>query len=304
MNTSSESLLKTHAVCVDCKMKLRLGLSFIERNLRGSIDGLNMYVIPTIFGTTTFKLIDKLPRLQEAFNVVVSYEWLKDLESKMSMYREFEDPSLTYMLNVLFGHRVSSHFAYQHLIQNVPVTRLLEVSKKFRDASSKFADLFVSKIDDWSICFDEIYRIFPLRKSRTELVEWKPIVELFNSILSETSYPKENLIAKAILFAKIQRYGTWEGYNIRPPKSKDVEMCIGLLKYNLLIIALNSIGVLQMESGRMNRGIIPDRDIESFLSLQGYDEVQSALFLLGVLVGKIGVEQYKMGDEKKSVLDK
>jgi CRISPR-associated protein Csh1 len=49
---------------------------------------------------------------------------------------------------------------------------------------------------------------------------------------------------------------------------------------------------------------IPDEEIEEFFSAMRYAEWQKALFLLGLLVGKIGIEQRKRGDEKKAVLNK
>lgn len=299
-----ENLLKTHAVCVDCKKKLRLGLRFIEQKLHGSIDGIEVFIIPTTIGVGPSKVIDVFSKFKEAFNIVASYGKLRDVEMDVDEYQKFIEPSLIYMLNILFGHRVSSHFTYQCLIQNVPVTRLLEVGKKFEEASFKFAELFQSNANEWSISFSEIYKIFPLRKSGTELIEWKPIVELFNAILSGSSYPKENIITKAVLFSRIHRYKTWAGYNIKPSKSEDQAMCKGLLKHNLLLLALNNINVIELGGGNMGVGVLPDKNIEEFLSTQRYEEWQSALFLLGVLVGKIGIEQYKKGDEKKSVLDK
>lgn len=46
-----------------------------------------------------------------------------------------------------------------------------------------------------------------------------------------------------------------------------------------------------------------DNNIIEFCKEQGYNSWQAGLFILGVLVGKIGTEQYKKGDKKKSILD-
>lgn len=46
-----------------------------------------------------------------------------------------------------------------------------------------------------------------------------------------------------------------------------------------------------------------DNNIIDFFKKQGYSSWQAGLFLLGVLIGKIGTEQYKKGDKKKSILD-
>lgn len=306
ISRNPERLLKTHAICIDCKTKLRIGLRYIEQNLSTSIDGLNMFIIPNCFGIKTpSRLLDRFSKLKEVFGVPKSYKRLEEVEKEIEgYYEEFLGGSFVYTLNILFGRRVSSHFIYQHLIQNVPVTRLLEVRARFNKASKEFASSFVEEEDWWGLDFEGIYRIFPLRKSRTE-VEWRPIVELFDAILTDKPYPAEEIIARAVLFARIHRYGTFGGFNIKPrERFADQEMCRGILKHLLLLKALKDIGVLEMEAQTLKEPLIPDEEIKDFLSLQGYNDWQSALFLLGVIVGKIGSEQYKKGDEKKSVLDK
>jgi len=77
-----------------------------------------------------------------------------------------------------------------------------------------------------------------------------------------------------------------------------------VFKYNLLLNLLKDIGAVEMEREAKGYFKIPDEDIEATLSSMGYVEWQKALFLLGVLVGRIGIEQYKKGDEKKAVLNK
>ena len=305
MNRAPKNLLRTHAVCVDCKMKLRLGLRYIERELRAKIGKLNMFIIPTFIGIhESSKIFSMLPKFREAVNVIVAYEKLEEIEKKLNELKGWEQCPFTYVINILFGKPESSHFAYQHLIQNVPLTRLIEVEEKIVEESKRFAETFNEYSDRWCVNFTKIYDIFPLKVSRGS-IEWKHITELFDAILTGRPYPADELIRRAVLFAKIHRYGGYELYNIRKPEiSVDEAMCRGLLKFISLLNLLKSMEIVEAKTDILKEIDSLDANIRDFLRKQGYREWQAALFLLGVLVGKIGVEQYKRGDEKKSVLDK
>ncbi|MEM3648025.1 MAG: type I-B CRISPR-associated protein Cas8b/Csh1 [Nitrososphaerales archaeon] len=311
LSRKPENMLKVHAVCPDCKEKLVLGLRFIEQNLAVVIGEafpvkLRLFLIPTFMGTKLHygTLQSIAQKIHSAFNVVKAYKNLKEVETLMTGLMEFDNLPSACFLNLLFGYRVSSHFSFQYLIQDVPVMRLLELAQLSFKISKAAAEIFHEEIEQWSIGLEDIFLIFPL-KITGDKIDWKPLVELFNSMLSNTAYPKENIIYRAVLFAKINRYGTYEGYSIEATKKDRDEMrlCRSLLKYNLLLKLLEELGEMGLES-MVEPVRIPDKDTEAFFSAIGYEEWQSALFLLGVLVGKIGIEQHNKGDEKKAVLNK
>jgi CRISPR-associated protein Csh1 len=49
---------------------------------------------------------------------------------------------------------------------------------------------------------------------------------------------------------------------------------------------------------------VGDEHMDNWLKNMGYNEYNTALFLLGYIIAQIGNAQYKKGDEKKSILDK
>ena len=323
LSKESENMLKAHVVCSECKEKLVLGLKFIEQNLAPEIGEaspvkLKVFLIPKVMGTKlSHKTLDIIAeKIQSAFNVAKAYKSLEEVEKKVERLMEnfmgnesLGSSSPIYFLNLLFGYRAGSHFSFQYLIQDVPVMRLVDLAKSSSKISNDVAGIFYESVEQWSIGFEDIFSIFPLKKIKRNAIEWKPLVELFNSMLTNTAYPKENIISKAILFTRINRYRTYEGYNIKKPSKKGMEehhICRGILKYNLLLKLLREVGVIKMEMESKSEVYsfkIPE-EIETFLSTMGYTEWQKALFLLGVLIGKIGVEQYKKGDGKKAVLNK
>lgn len=310
LSNDPANMLKAHVVCVDCKKKLRLGLNFVERNLTGSIGEtatgrLNLFLIPAFVGTgLDYNLLQEVvSQMKDAFNAVKTYGSLRMTESEMRLWTRF-----LYSLNLLFGYRVSSHFSFQYLIQDVPVTRFLELEDLTRKVSNEVATLFDENIGKWYTGFEEIYSIFPLKKSRDgKIIEWKLIVELFDSMLKGTFYSKETIISRAVLYARILRYGTFGGYNIKEPKNiKNVEVtiCEGILKYNILLRILELIVTEREESSIVKVSDENKDDIDTFFSVCSYSEWQKALFLLGVLVGRIGIEQYTPKNKKKAVLNK
>jgi len=309
LSDDPEMVVRAHAVCPECKEKLRLGLNFIERHLQvqiGKAGKLNAFLIPKVLGVDlTQKHLERLAdAMKGAFDIVKAYKSLEDFDRRMKeisdMFREQGLPMSAYSINILFGRRESSHFAFQYLIQDVPVTRLIEIASKAVEISNEAKEFIMG---NWEISLNSVYDIFPLRVSQRD-VEWKPFVEFLNAMLSGTLLPWEDIVARAVLFARICRYGAEAGYTVKAPlKNADVFMCEGIFKYNLLFILLREIGVVEAMPGTADFSV-PDAKLEQFLSKQGYTEPQRSLFLLGFLVGKIGAAQYDKGDERKSILNK
>ncbi len=313
LSRKPENMLKTHAICPDCKEKLVLGLRFVEQNLVATIGDespvkLKTSIIPKFMGMKlSYADLESIAqKVRSAFNVVKAYRSLEEVETLMDGLMESQYGSARIFLNLLFGYRRSSHFSFQYLIQDVPLMRLPELARLSYKISEVAAAIFHEAIEQWSIGFENIKKIFPLKKTR-DRVEWEPLVMLFDSMMTNTAYPFENIISRAVLFARINRYEAYEGYDIERPKKGGWEpwLCRGLLKYNLLLKLLGEVGVTKMGlESKADSVKIPDEDVEAFFSAVGYAEWQKALFLLGVLVGKIGIEQYNKGDEKKAVLNK
>ncbi|MEM0121724.1 MAG: type I-B CRISPR-associated protein Cas8b/Csh1 [Nitrososphaerota archaeon] len=314
-----ESTMKAHAVCIDCKRKLLIGLAFVEQKLTVTVGEttkqygkLKAFLIPKILGAKLSReTLDNIAlTMKKAYWAVSAYTALEKVEQFTEDLMELESmhgaPS-TYFLNILFGYRESSHFHFQHLIQDVPVMKLMELSRTMAAISNEIAGLFMESGEKWSIGFEDIFSILPLSVRRGQVVDWKPLVGLFESLLRGTSYPEDSVISRAVLFARIHRYGTYGGYNLKklPEGAREAQLCRGIFKYNMLLKLMREAGAVKMKPESTAYSFeIPDKNIEDFFSKMSYTEWQKALFLLGVLIGKIGIEQYKKGDGKKAILNK
>jgi len=308
-----DAYLRTHTVCPDCKRSLVLGASFVREKLSIRIPRayLNIFIIPRIYGLTSpdRKLLDKLTeKTVGIFSVAKAYKTLKEVEKTIDEFIKFIEEerqlALTYSLYLLFGASAQSSFAYYGLVQNVPVTRLLKITKEAASISNEVANLFQEEIDSWSIGLDNIAEIYPMRKN-----ERKPLVEMLVAIFDARSYPRDEVIKRALLLARIIRFNTYEGYNIKPNSPRGFDetfLCRSILKYNMFLLLLRKIGVIGMtqEAEQGVNAYSLDESLANFITKQGYEEWHTALFLLGILVGRIGVQQYKKGDSKKSILEK
>lgn len=314
VENSDAARRKTLTICPNCLRQLYVGNAYIEQTLRLSSGPFNVYLIPQLFKRKMYTAdIDVwCENLKRIFGAINSFEDLSEFQKELQNHPEIQ-PDDMYALHILFGQAAQSKFDYKRLIQDVPVSRLQTIHKKEQHwekcARQWFGD--AEGLKTWHLGFREIARLFPTRVRKGTPSEWASLIELYSSILLATRYPIENLIQRGVLLARIHRYGNYTGYYLEKPKMKDpgIPLVLDMVKFNLLIRLLRDIDVLVVESmtekmhHQVLNGIFDDKVME-WLRLMEYDSEQQALFLLGVLVAKIGSEQYNRGDRKKAILDK
>lgn len=308
VSKSEFSLLRTHAVCFDCKEKLVSGMNYINKHLSVRVGDLNAWIVPALLsGPANFDIITYCKDAFEVVNSYIGFEKIKEVEERLS--KLFSRLATTYIVNIIFGRSQLSQFIFQGLIPDIPVTRFIEIgsiAKKLADKMAEFFPYLADGVERWFIGFKKITSIFPLRKGGGE-VGGKPLIELFNAMLSGAYYPREHILERALLYVKIHRFGNYGGYNVREVnrERREAEICRGILLYNILLSLLAELGVIEVRRWKEPltlEGI--DEDIADFCRGQGYSEWQTGLFLLGVLIGRIGIEQFKKGYRKKPILDK
>lgn len=303
ISRSEDSLLRTHAICINCKENLTLGINYINNNLSTRVGDLNAWIVPTFIGREMD--INTIDCCRRAFEVAKygGLRLVKEVEEYIE--KRFSRIGTIPVINIIFGRSQQSQFIFHGLIQDVPLMRLVEIGKKAVELTY-IAKYFAEDSDRWSIGFETISGIFPLSKVSGE-VKVKPLIELFDAMLRNTFYPKEYILERALLYVRVHRFGSHGKYNIREVagEERDEKICRGLLLYNSLLKFLMELEVVYVEK-RVEllalEGV--DKSIAGFCNEQGYTDWQIGLFLLGLLVGKIGTEQFKKGDKKKSILDK
>jgi len=224
----------------------------------------------------------------------------------LSDYVKYAENEPSYTLNFIFGRREGASFSFYYEITEVPVTRLTSLANDFKHFTEKVSEIFGSD-ENLNLDFEEIYRIFPLSLRKTKgglrLEGYSPLILLYSSLLQRHAYPEEELMKRALLFARIHRYGLYGAYNIRQVKNRDIETCYGMIKFNILLrllrYHLNTEGQEEYRSKTTS-----EKSISEYFDLLGYKDWQKALFLIGYLIGEVGRQQYLRGDKKKSILSK
>lgn len=305
ISDSNLSKMRTFSLCPQCLKKLLTGMGYIERNLRVSIGDINLYIIPRSF--IKIKNMEKFFNfVKEKFNTVKSYENLKKFDQVLKdLGDEYAQNESSYTLNLIFGRRERASFSFYYEITEVPMSSLTSFTNDVEYLTEAISNIFGDK-EQFNITFEEIYRIFPLSLRRTKrglsLEGYAPLILLYSSLLQKHVYPEEELMKRALLFARVHRYGLYGAYNIRPVKNGDIETCYGIIKFNILSKLLE--GRLSMQSSEEHKSKMPEEDIEEYFELMGYKDWQKALFLIGYLIGEVGHKQYSKGDKKKSILSK
>jgi CRISPR-associated protein Csh1 len=306
MSRSTESMIRTHSICIECKKNLEAGVNFVNTNLSNRIGDITVWIIPTIISEQlSLELLNHIADIcQKTFERAKTRLGLTSIEEmEKELDRFLKLRGFPYAVNLVFGQPRQSQFLYHGALQDVPIMKFIEIGK----VSEKLAEIMSQYlVIDWTIGLDRIYNIFPLRKIKGE-VKPKPFIQLMETILTGSYYPREQIIKAALSLAKIHRFKNYAGYNIREDgrKDSDLKLSEDILLYNLLHKFLIELGVWNMEGYKglpVLNGV--SKDIVDFCREQGYSEHQVGLFLLGVLVGKIGREQYRKGDKKKAILDK
>jgi len=289
MSDHPESLIRTFAICRKCRRELILGLNYIENELSMKLGDSFIYVIPNIYGGMTKALLDTLSDKVKRM-VGLPMRSLRDMEEFLEGYAA-EFGGRVYMLNIVFGRPSKSSFEFLGFIQNVPTTRLIEIhSVGFSVISEvqKAIDLLV----EVSFTINGIYGIFPLKKG-----EWRPFIDLLNALYHGSTYPIRELHERGVRLARIHRFGDGS-FNIKP--GDDFTLARDLIRFNILMILLRRVGVIM----RGDAGEDTGTDYDEYFSISGYDEGQKALFLMGVLIAKIGRAQFARGSREGSVRSK
>nr|MDO8081526.1 TIGR02556 family CRISPR-associated protein [Candidatus Freyarchaeota archaeon] len=306
---SDDARVRTHAACPNCLRALMAGNSYLMQNFtaRAGAEMFNIYLIPRVTGAEIGPSdLDKWAEfLSKTFKTIDSFKALHDFEEELAIQREFRKyEKYNYFLNILFGSPEQAKFDFKYLIQDVPTTRIEKLrneNKRLREGAEKLLPEL-----EWNLGFSDISRIYPIKVKKQRPSEWKGLVELFGAMLSAHAYPYEEIIKKALLFAHICRFGTYKAFNIRKEKNPDIQITTGILKFNLLLKYLEVLDVVNSREGLEVSELVEKlpSELKSWINLISYNPQQQALFLLGVLIGRIGTAQWKGGDKKKAILNK
>ncbi len=302
-DVSTKNYYKNMQMCLDCMFKYLAGENYIMNRLASRLAAFDVYIIPQfIYGQPLNEndLNIAANKIVDSFNTVKSYEGMRGLRDEISGALDLRDESSYFLLNFMFFKRSQKATKIQRLIKDINPSIFEKIRISSEKASLDFQKVLGQKYKG-AITLSTIYFMTPIRISRGEAVEYRDVLETYDAILTGKKLNKKHLIKNLIECIKIIRLSK-DSYNINP---KEEILKFYVMRANMYIKFLEYMGCLKEGEGLDVSELKVKDNIKNYIEKIGYDEQETAMFLLGYLIGEIGNVQYKRTEEgSKPILNK
>ncbi|WP_420794714.1 TIGR02556 family CRISPR-associated protein [Fervidobacterium nodosum] len=289
---------KNMVICQNCLNAILAAETYLDNKLKTKLGDLSLYIFPHfIYGEplNESELDLVVDKIINSYNIVKNLKGVQEFEEKIL---GITDENRYFLVNFLFFKKSQQATKIRRFIKDVPPSifdRIAEASKCAREIVKKAIQMNYETYID----LQKIYYLIPVKVSAGEVTEYKYILDFYESLLTFKPIEKETLIGKFIEATKVI-YLQKNGYNI----NKD-SLEFYILNANMLVKFLEKMGNLKEGNTLDTSKLNVREDIKNYISTMGYDEQQSAMFLLGILIGEIGNSQYKKyNSDKKPILNK
>ena len=303
--------LRNYVLCKGCYTALLAGERFVENAMRTRLGWANVYVIPTFhapdvhFDAKTLEGWAKYfkDRLAASESLKKWHEFQQELEA----YRFYEQLKALFVLNLLFATKGQAAVKVEKLIPEVPPSRLDRLDDVRNRVYDQAAELLGESLD-WDLSLGKLFYLLPLRQRDT-----KPYLEFLDALLMGRPLNVHELIPQLLETACIHRFERYEAHVHGRPQDPEREMVLHLVRSQLFLLYLRELGQLRgwggettMETPKGDAVAEVERDTvgEDLRAwMDGLVGVQRGLFLLGVLLGRIGSTR-EQRDSGKPILNK
>ncbi len=292
------------ALCVDCYISIFAGEKFILNNLKFNIGGIiDVLLIPEFVGKIPF-IQEKVKEWSELIKDIYNPFSLIDeriLKEKLNRYKKYGYLK-NFLLNYIFYEQNNAQFKIYSIVKDLPSSRIDELREKFREYKLKVLDKGLEPLAGYR----EIYTLIPLRYSKSDrkIIDKPKIAEIFSAILEGIPLEKEFLIREFWLGAVARFFSNTSYFGIKElarQGDRDKDMRQYLLKTHQFLILLRELSLLDTRREEMCLDNVPE-ELRSYIDEVGFNEQETALFLLGTLIGDIGSKQVRYGS--KPILNK
>lgn len=296
---------KNMQMCSDCISKYLAGENYIINNMKTKLASFDVYVIPQFVYGQPFneeELDIATKGIMNSFNVVKNAESLERFRQELEGSLELRNEKNCFLLNFMFVKIAQKATKIQRLIRDVNPS----IFEKIRIASNKAKNDFIDVLGHnfkGVITLTTIYYMVPVRLNKTgDAAQYRDILEIYDAVLTQNKLSRRHLINNLIECVRIINF-VKKPYNIDPNKQR-LEFYI--LTANMYLKFLEYLGCLEEGKGLDISSLNVNDNIKNYIAKIGYDEQQTAMFLLGYLIGEIGNVQYKKSgsDGNKPILNK
>jgi CRISPR-associated protein Csh1 len=311
-----KGFLRTYTLCKDCYRALLAGERFVENELRTRLGRSIVYVIPVFH----------VPEAQPDAQTLGSWaEYSKDrlaasetikkwheFQQKLERYQRHEAQKAFFVFNLLFATKGQAAVKIEKLIADVPPSRFDRLDEVRNRVGGWAIELLgADTYGNWDLGLGNLFYLLPLRQ-RDRRPETRPYLELLDALLTGRPLSAQMLIPQFLETTRVHRFERYDQYVHTQPKDCERGLVLHMLQSQLLLRYLNELGQLQGLKGgeismgdplkEMEQGAL-EENLRAWMDGLELDSARRGLFLLGVLIGKIGTtrEQRHSG---KPILNK
>ncbi|ABY93586.1 MAG: TIGR02556 family CRISPR-associated protein [Thermoanaerobacter sp.] len=288
---SKNNYYKNMQMCSECFSKYQAGENYISNKLSTKLTAFDVLIIPQFIHGKPISKYDleiATDKIIDSFNTVKSYEGIERLREEIGTSLDLTDEKSYFLLNFIFYEIDSQATKILRLIKDVDPSIFERVRIALENANKDVKEILGEKYKG-TITLSTVYYINPIRIKDGKAVKYRDILEIYDAILTGKNLSKKHIINNLVDGVRIIKFKKG-GYNIIPEK-RYIEFY--LLEASMYVKFLEYMGCLK-EGERLDVSQLKiDENIKTFISNMNYNEQETAMFLLGYLIGQIGNVQYK-----------
>ncbi|NSW76425.1 MAG: TIGR02556 family CRISPR-associated protein [Candidatus Atribacteria bacterium] len=299
---------KNFALCRECYKDLLAGMRYLRNYLNVVLAGNTLYLIPGLFfhpveKPLTTGWMDLSKRyVVSTFTPEAFLEFEEKVERHLTDYRELEALIDYTYVDLLFYWSRQSAFKIKKFIREVPLRRVKEIRGVLREVQ-KLGEELLGRDGEWLLSLNGMYYLLPVRAG--EEVEHRKILDLYERLFLGYPVDRRMLMKFFLILAQVYYFGR-QDYNVKPGNNPDLGMAQAILRTQLLLKMFEKLSLIERgeKTVEFDSGVV-SAEMEEYVKKMGYSEEETALFLLGYLIGEIGAKQIQGGDSaKKPILGK
>lgn len=316
--------LRNYTLCEGCYRALLAGERFVENKLHTSLGRSNVYVIPTFHAPEAYPTAETIEEwakyLKDRLTASATLKGWQRFQGELERYQRYEERKALFVLNLLFATKGQAAVKIDKLIADVPPSRLDRLDKVRNTVRDWTYELLGEEThNEWDLGLGKLFYLLPLRQ-RARQVETRPYLELLDALLEGRPVSASTLIAQLVETACVHHFERYEAHvqdrprlqgKEAPRQAVDRALVLHMLQSQLLLRYLKELGLLRGLGGErpmaetvaeVEQSMV-DEALRAWMDGLGLHGARRGLFLLGVLIGKIGStkEQHQSG---KPILNK
>jgi CRISPR-associated protein Csh1 len=305
-----------YSMCNECYQNMRNGEKIINEKFQTKIAGERALIIPeSLMNYFDYSALHAIKdSVDFAFQSKEASQWINDINA-VAFFDETQ-----YVLNIILYRTDGNSVTILDTISDVPLLRFERLMKALSTNSA------IMREHVKLISLGSIYRMIPVKKSKTEQVDIGRVLSLYKVLLTGGKISLETLFdycvealdkgLKQLSKSKIDNYQNLGILNYQNGK-EDFFIKRIVMSYLILFRTCQQMSVLEnqllnfQEKEETDMGEESNRSLnitetltrmDQFIEKQGFNSKAKALFYLGALINRVAIAQYQKEHKTKPIL--